>query len=556
MDTFISIVFCIQAIAFTGLKLTPFLHLAPIFSAIDSPRNLSNGVKVSRRLKKGTKGGKKGANQEKVEKTKGTKGKKTKNKGDDDNDVETDDDTDVETGSTKTTKSPKEGKKGDKPNDDDPTEPNDEPTEPNDNPVASPTMSPITSPVSAQPASPSTSPTPAPNVMPVVQSDELTTPPDDFYKVISCGDAEEIVNVEVNYMYMIHVAESLDIESAVGAVTMIEEENLKAVVDKLLPCGSVRRTRRRLDTTVIGATALPKDEASGLCGDDCTVVDGGTTVFVVDEGDMDYTLLQCQVLAVVRDSMMQIESDEEGISEINLVDDDFNCDGLLDRAIPGVFNSDYESNSTSGSGSPIIAMVGIAIGTAVIALLALLLVRRRRRSDESMCSFLAFDKDGDLSSIMTPETGDTPGRQSPDRKSPTGLDSPDGSFGNMSPIAQFDPDALNMANQANNNVNVASPAAAAVLGFRDYQTDQQIVGRDSNGDFLFDNGDKEATVSVLMADSDTGSNDVPLVSPIMQAWQESPKLEPGTSLILSSIPEVGDDASVETAEIANTSRDF
>ena len=186
--------------------------------------------------------------------------------------------------------------------------------------------------------------------------------------------------MDISYLYSIRITESIiDVDAA---LELIEEETLAAVAGDLVVCKDYS-SRRGLNS-VVGVSALPEDKSIGSCGDGCTDVDGGMAIFVADEGNSDMTELQCRVLKIIQNTMGEVESDGNGIDEIEVTDSNgFECDddpagGILPTA--GV----VASQSAVAGDFPVAGVAAAAaVGAVLLALLAFFILRRRKSDDDN-----------------------------------------------------------------------------------------------------------------------------------------------------------------------------
>ena len=223
--------------------------------------------------------------------------------------------------------------------------------------------------------------------------------------------------------------------------------------------------RRRL-STLVAVSALPNDVPSGSCGTDCTSVSGGITLYVQSGDNTNVVYLQCQVIDVVRQTLLKVESNaDNGVSEIEFVDtQDTDCGEKaadtsgFPQEIRGI---ESQASPQGGNGISNGALLAIAVGAFFIAVLALLIVQRRRHTGDGIAYISTVeDKDDDLQSVMTPDTGcdsrQSPFKNSPDREATFAalpstpereviLDS------ERAPIAQFFPALLDASNKSPNN---------------------------------------------------------------------------------------------------------
>jgi hypothetical protein len=430
-------------------------------------------------------------------------------------------------------------------------------------PVALP-YTPTSSPAAPSPVMPA--PTlPAPTAAPTFTPIDM-----DMYKIRSCGELpEEFVLVEVSYLYNLRTAENVDRNAA---IYFIEAETLKYVSADLFDC---ELSRRRLNT-LVGVSALPEDVASGSCGEGCVEVVGGMSIYVEDQGSSDFTQLQCEALEIIRNTMLELESVEGGIEEIAFVDDsDYDCDSIL-AGLSSVTEAEPEKLAANKNGKSLIPIIiGSVLGAALIAGFALF-VAKRRRNDESTQISVVGDK-GDLVSVGTPESaaGDTQftpqmSMCTPNKGSPLSTlpDTPEHELldADGSPIAQFDPAMIDATSRAGNNVNAdnVDNATAAKIGagtallsrFMRGEKKEDQSAPNMPEDHLYDNGDHEAQ------DADVNGGARPSVPPMVMRTQNSDFMHVDaevqhsaeySTLILSGIPEVGDDTTVDTAAISNTS---
>jgi hypothetical protein len=199
---------------------------------------------------------------------------------------------------------------------------------------------------------------PAP--VPALVSDATPGPSDDGARIVSCGDVPEAATeVEIAYLYNVRISDSTDVESA---ITLIEAEIRSVVASAFVVCEG----DRRLTSTLVGVSALPKDSISGSCGIDCTNVVGGMTLYVENEGISDSVNLQCQVFSMIEDTMINIESrPSSGIDEIDLADlEDVDCTGIdtknAGESPQEVTGTQAQQLSGGGQGISSAALAGIA----------------------------------------------------------------------------------------------------------------------------------------------------------------------------------------------------
>ena len=379
-----------------------------------------------------------------------------------------------------TLKADKGGKKGAVDRDDDGDDEDEDVT---------PVNIPLTDPVAVSDDTPAPAPT-----NPVAVPDDTPAPAptleptEDIYRIVSCGDLpEEVARLEISYLYNLRTSDKIDADSE---IVDIEAETLKAVSSEFVACES---DRRRLNA-LVAVSAFPADIPSGSCGSGCTSVVGGMTMYVEDQGEnANWMQLHCQVLSIIRNTMIEIESrPSSGVDQIDFVDDeDLDCEETLEgressqgrdsfRGIQGLAEDEV---SQGGDGITIGAMAGIAASAAAVAALAFMIILRRRHSDDGTAYIsVASDKDDDLRSVMTPETTTADSRLTPPKLSPErGFSiaslppTPEHEtlvYVDGSPIAQFNPDLLDATNKASNNVfaeNYASGVAGSfgTVGFGD-----------------------------------------------------------------------------------------
>ncbi|KAI2504433.1 hypothetical protein MHU86_10022 [Fragilaria crotonensis] len=399
-------------------------------------------------------------------------------------------------------------------------------------------------------------------------------------EIVSCEQQvpEIDTKVDVSYVYNIVISDSVDIDSI---VKFVEIQTLDAVASELVVCEG---DRRRL-STLVAVSPLPKDVPSGSCGTGCTSVTGGLTLYVKNDGNTDAVYLRCQVVTVVRQTMLQIESSSyNGVSEIEFVDtDDIDCqDTATDQSgggsLQGIHGIESQTSSLGEHEVSNGGLVGIALGSTLIAVLAFVVVRRYRHRDDGMAYVSTVDdKDDDLCSVVTPDTA-CDSRQSPHKTSPER----EGTFASLpstperevitdadgSPIAQFDPALLDASNRNSTSVVATSES----IGFSKlFGVGAPFFARLRNPpsseseDFTHDGVDDEFA-AVLGDESTVGKavkekRSAKRVSPMLAIWQNSSSNEldgsgGGGSKFLTAIPEgedEGDDHSVATAEISNVS---
>jgi hypothetical protein len=302
------------------------------------------------------------------------------------------------------------------------------------------------------------------------------------------------------------------------------------------------------------------------------------SIYVEDQGTSDFTRLQCSALDVIRKTMLEIESVEGGIEEIDFVDDsDFDCESILGSTdgLPGVTEAEPEKLAVNKYGKSLIPIIiGSVLGAALIAGFALF-VAKRRRNDEPTHVSVVGDK-GDLISVATPESaaGDTQftpqmSMCTPNKGSPLSTlpDTPEHEYldADGSPIAQFDPAMIDATSRAGNNVNAVGNNASGAAGtaakvgagtallsrFMRGEKKEDTSAPSMPQDLLYDVGDHEA--------QDAAHRSGP---PMVMRTQNSDFMHVDTqaqhsaeynTLILSEIPEVGDDTSVDTAAVSNMS---
>jgi hypothetical protein len=202
------------------------------------------------------------------------------------------------------------------------------------------------------------------------------SPEKDPYRVVTCGDGVgDWVAVEVHYAYSVQMSGSVD---AGIIIEMVEAALLTAVTDELLDCGDNRR--RRLNE-VLGVSAAPKDEEVASCGDNCSDVAGGMTVYVSDTRGSDYTALQCRVFDIILGAVAIIQAQSNDIEEISVSDNGgVDCDSIGDDSGPDFSGSQNQVNSAGGF--PMAVIAGILGFFVLLALLLFCMFRRCCRRDE------------------------------------------------------------------------------------------------------------------------------------------------------------------------------
>ena len=409
--------------------------------------------------------------------------------------------------------------------------------------------------------------------------------------IVSCEPhvSEVGAKVDVSYFYNVVISDAVDIDSVVN---FVEIQTLDAVSSELVVCEG---DRRRL-STLVAVSALPKDLPSGSCGTGCTSVTGGITLYVEGEGDTDAIDLQCQVVRIVRQTMLQIESSSyNGVGSIEFVDTgDIDCEETATEksggeSLQGIHGLESQSSSLGEHQVSNGGLVGIALGSSLIAVLAFVIIRRYRHGDDGVAYVNTVgDKDDDLCSVRTPDTG-CDSRQSPHKTSPER----EGTFALLpstperemimdadgSPIAQFEPALLDALKKTSKNVGpssgttgpsklfaVGAPLFALLRNLPSRETDEmnrksRLGSEDSARDGINDE------CAAVLGDESTlrrpmeGKKAAKHVSPMLAIWQNSSSKDlDGSgcngSNFLTAIPEgddEGDDHSVATAEISNVS---
>jgi hypothetical protein len=343
----------------------------------------------------------------------------------------------------------------------------------------------------------------------------------DLYDTISCGDlSDDLVTVDVTYMYTLRTTGPVDVDSIID---LIEGEMLGAVSGELSICGS----RRRRLSELVGVSALPEDAPSGSCGDGCVDVEGGMTAYLDGAQTLsDVTTLQCRVLGIIRGTMNEIEDTNPDVEEIVFVDNDVDC--VEFQANVNSVSRASEAGA-DGSGFPFAAIAAIAVGCVLFSAFAFLFARKRRLREDPSYLDVDVDKDGELASIMTPETGAGETQLTPTRSTP-GKDSLFGSPESQSlkdspksPIAQFDPALFNSArkNDVGKGAALSIPAfgvAAAVLA--------HSLGQGADNQNVIENCDKNLqdndTESVLLGAQDMQDDcekESQGSSPMLERWK-------------------------------------
>ena len=140
------------------------------------------------------------------------------------------------------------------------------------------------------------------------------------------------------------------------------------------------------------------------------------TVHAANDGTSDFTSMTCDVVDVIRTTMSaQQASSAEIVNLVFIESTGLNCD-TVEGATDGVVQVGDSPLQAEGDDFPVGGMVGIALGGALVLLVAVLFVRRRRPSsmdeDESAVPVdeLSVDDKSDLASIaaaQSPEADDS-----------------------------------------------------------------------------------------------------------------------------------------------------
>ena len=243
---------------------------------------------------------------------------------------------------------------------------------------------------------PTRPPTPAFILPPSVFATVSPTPSPSkgLLSTVSCDgfDAEESIGVQVPYRYEITLDENLI--SIDEARELIEKALLDAVAEELVVCDDNSGERRGLSSGdgSVAVSALPEDTPDESCKDSiCT--EGGMTIYVPKgEASSNSTKeSQCRAQAIIVETMADLLAENLGIKSISMTqNDELQCDDNDESKVPPPVA--VVSMQSSESSFPVAAVTAGLVGAALLAFLALFLVRRRKSTDR-----------GDVVHIWTPD---------------------------------------------------------------------------------------------------------------------------------------------------------
>ena len=212
--------------------------------------------------------------------------------------------------------------------------------------------------------------------------------------------------VGVDYKYKIVLDEDADFSATVAE---IESKLLASVGESLLACKKSRKLARRLSANVLGVSSFPEHSKSGSCGDLCSEMDGGMTVYVEDDGSADFTETQCEAIDSVRNKMTQLPSEIDGLSSAEFIgDSEIDCDGygstVDDKGGLVIAGATDGTSVAPSDGMGVGSKIGIAVAALALLLLLLLFVRRGKNDNDG--DLTPYTADKDLDSVETPHTVD------------------------------------------------------------------------------------------------------------------------------------------------------
>jgi len=238
---------------------------------------------------------------------------------------------------------------------------------------------------------------------------ETSEESENLYDIVTCGDTpEELVEYQMSYMYDLQVGSQLEAQEIIRS---IEGEILDSMKESFIACGE--SSGRRL-SSVVGISALPRDQLSGTCGNNCISVDGGVTFYLNEASEVSKN--RCDLKSDMVEIMNGIESNNDATTSMAFIETE-----VLDCEVSPIDSTREErvdqgtKMSNAEKGLPSAAIGVIAIASVLTVALAVFLTRRTRRRSGSTSFNMDNKNNDDASSVLTPVTRGSPTRSSPTR---------------------------------------------------------------------------------------------------------------------------------------------